>query len=48
MNTTTTTAAAEAAKNLAIYNAIAEHARRAFEALEILPGQYTPAVFISA
>ena len=45
--TTTTTAAREAAKNLAIYNAIAEHARRAFEALEILPGQYTPAQVVN-
>lgn len=41
--TTTTTATAEAAKNLAIYNAIADHARHAFELLDVLPGQYTPA-----
>ena len=44
---TTTTAALEAAKNLAIYNAIADHARHAFEGLEIQPGQYTTAQVVS-
>jgi len=47
MHYTTTTAAPEAAKNLAIYNAIADHARHAFEGLEIQAGQYTTAQVVS-
>ena len=33
----------EKAQNLAIYNKVAEHARRAFARLVIRPGVYTPA-----
>ena len=49
MNTTTTTAAAEAAKNSEIYNKLADIAREVFNHMTAEPGKvYTPADIAAA
>ena len=48
MNTTTTTAAQESAKNVRIYGLMAEVARKAFEYLTIAPGEYTAPQVVTA